>query len=199
MDGIEKILAHIKSESDARCGEIEWSAQEECARIRAKYEAEEQDEYRKLMDAGAKEVERRLERMGSLAALESKKHVLATQQEMVAEAFKHAADGLLELPESEYVAFLANYACKASLTGTETVVLSPGDKTRFGNQVLFTANAALRAAGKTASLTLSDKTADIRGGLILSSGDIEVNCSVDALVDERKNELSPAVASILFG
>ena len=198
MNGIEKILAHIETESYAECEAIERESAEECGRIRAEYAKVEQDEYWKLVNAGTKEAERRLDRLNSLAALESKKHVLATQQEMVAVAFDHAANKLLELPESEYVAFLVKHACNASLTGTEAIILSPADNSRFGNDVLLAANAALREAGRTASLTLSDRTTDIRGGLILSGGDIEVNCSVDSLIAEHKNELSPAVASVLF-
>ena len=199
MNGIERILAHIKSESDAECAEIERAAVDECDRIRAEYAKTEQDEYRKLIDAGTKDAERRLERLGSLAALESKKHVLMTQQEMVAEAFEYAAKKLLQLPDSVYIAFLAGQACAASLTGSETIILSPSDYKRFGTDVLNAANSALLAAGKTAALSLSDETADIRGGLILSGGDIEVDCSIDALMAEYRNELSPAVASALFG
>ena len=199
MNGIEKILEHIKSESDAQCAAIERDAAEECERIREQYADIEQDEYRKLVDTWSADAARRLERLNSLAVLESKKHVLTTQQEMLSEAFEHAAKSILGLPESEYISFLAKIACAASLSGTEAIILSPGDRDRIGKQVLDAANSALRAAGKTASLTLSDDSSDIRGGLILSGGDIAVNCGVDALVAEYRNELSPAVASILFG
>ena len=198
MNGIEKILAHIQAESDSECEEIERAAAEECDRIRDEYARSEQDEYRKLIDAGTKDAERRLERMGNMAALESKKHVLMTQQEMVTEAFEYAAGKLRGLPEREYINFLAKQACAASLTGTEMIILSPSDYNTVGKEVLNAANSALRAAAKTASLTLSKETADIRGGLILSGGDIEVNCSIDALMAEYRNELSPAVASVLF-
>ena len=198
MNGIEKILAHIKSESDAECEAINVSAAEECDRIRDEYTKTGQDEYRKLVDAGTKEAERRLERLNNLAVLESKKHVLMTQQEMVAEAFENAAKILLDLPDSEYIDFLAKQACVASLNGTETIILSASDRSRIGSEVLSAANSALRTAGKTASLKLSDNSADIRGGLILSGGNIEVNCSVDALIAEYRNELSPAIASMLF-
>ena len=198
MNGIEKIIEHIKAKSAAECQAISKSAEDECARIRAEYKQAEQDEYWKAMGAGTKEAERRLERLNSLAALESKKKVLATQQEMIAEAFEHAAKKLLSLPETEYIAFLAKLACKASLTGTETIYLSASDHSRNGQEILSAANYALQATGKRASLTLSGETADIRGGLILSDGDIEVNCGIDALVSQYRNELSPRVANELF-
>ena len=198
MNGIEKILEHIKSESDAECEAIAREAADECERIRSEYARAEKTEFNKLMADGNIDAERRLERLNSLATLESKKQVLSTQQEMLAGAFEYAAKKLCELPQGEYVEFLARQACSASLTGTETIILSPSDRERVGQDVLNTANKALAAVGKTASLTLSDKTADLRGGLILSGGDIEVNCSVDALIAAHRNELSPAVASALF-
>ena len=198
MNGIEKILAHIKAESDAQCEAIEREAAEECERIRAEYAKIEKEEYTKLIDAGTIEAARRLERLGSLAVLESKKHILKTQQEMVLETFEYAAKTLLELPEGEYIDFLAKQACAASLTGTEAIILSAADQQSIGKKVLDAANGALASLGKTASLTLSESTADIRGGLILSGGDIEVNCSIDALVAAYRNELSPAVAAVLF-
>ncbi|MCL2125520.1 MAG: V-type proton ATPase subunit E [Oscillospiraceae bacterium] len=198
MNGIEKIIAHIKSESDAECEDIRRAAAEECEQIRSKYAKAEQDEYEKLLATGKLDADNRLERMHSLAMLESKKHVLMTQQEMVADAFEYAAKKILGLPEPEYVALLAKLAAAASMTGGETLVLSPADKGRIGAAVLEGANGALRAAGKNAGLTLAEKTADIRGGLILSGGDIEVNCSIDALLEECRNELSPAIAAILF-
>ena len=198
MNGIDKILAHIKSQSDAECEVIERTANEECERIRAEYSKMEQDEYWKLVNAGTKDAERRLERLNSLAALESKKQVLMTQQEMVAEAFEQAADAILKLPEREYINFLAKQVYAASLTGSETIMLSSADRDRIGKDVLSAANAALSGEGKAANLTLSDQSADIRGGVIISGGDIEVNCSVDALVTEFRNDLAPAVASVLF-
>jgi len=199
MNGIEKILEHISSESAAECAAIEKSAVEECERIRAEYARAEQDEYWELINSGTKEAERRLQRMGSLAALESKKLVLATQQEMIAAAFELAVKQILELPERDYVDFLAKLACTASLNGTETIILSKSDAARIGKAVLDAANSGLKATGRSPSLRLSDKPANIRGGLILSGGNIEANCSIDALITQYKNELSPQVAKELFG
>jgi len=198
MNGIEKIIEHIKAESTAECQAISKSAEDECSRIQAEFKQAEQDEYWKAMTAGKKEADLRLERLNSLAALESKKKILVTQQQMIAETFEFAAKKILNLPETEYITLLAKLACKASLSGHETIYLSASDYSRIGQEVLGAANYALQVSGKPASLTLSDKTLDIRGGLVLSDGDIEVNCSIDALVAQCRNDLSPRVADALF-
>ena len=198
MNGIDKIIGHINSESASECDSIAKTAAEECDQIRADYAKAEQDQYWQLINEGTKDAERRLERLNSLAALESKKHVLATQQELIVAAFDLAAKKLLELPRQEYVTFLAKLASAAAITGTESIVLSASDLQSIGSEVRDAANSLLGKKGKPASLTLSNAPANIRGGLILSGGDIEANCSVDSLVSQYRNELSPRVATVLF-
>jgi len=196
MTGIEKILAHIEAESMAECAQIDRAASEECGRIREKYAQAERDEYERLIDAGTKEAKHRLERLGNLAALEAKKQVLVTCHEMVDAAFELAAKKLRTLPE--YTEFLARLAAAATITGEEAIVFSASDLKKIGHEVQSAANAALNAGGKTARLTLSEKSADISGGFILYGGDFVVNCSIEALIERYRSELTPEVSAMLF-
>jgi V/A-type H+-transporting ATPase subunit E len=47
-------------------------------------------------------------------------------------------------------------------------------------------------------LTLSEETRPIRGGFILSDGDVEVNCAFDVLVRMERERLEKDVADLLF-
>ena len=107
MNGSVKILAHIKAKAKVECDTIARDAAAECEQIRADYSRLEQDEYWKHINVGSKEAEHRSEQLKSLAAMESKKLLLATQQEMVDEAFALAAKKLQELPKREYSKLLA--------------------------------------------------------------------------------------------
>jgi len=198
MDGIDRIIGHIRKAGAEECEAIRAAAAEECEQVREAYAKAELETYRDVIDAGGKDSENRQKRLNSLAALEAKKQLLSARQDLMSQAFELAAKTLLELPGPEYIELLAKLACRASRDGDEAVVLSPYDRDNIGGAVVEAANAALLAAGKKASLALSDKTARIRGGLILSSGDIDVNCSIDALIDQHRLELTPAVADILF-
>ena len=198
MNGIEKIIEFIKSESAAECEAIEAAAVTECGRIREKYAKSEQDEYWRILNTGTKDAELRLKRLNGLARLQAKKRILATQQEMISHAFNLAVERLLQLSDSEYIDLLARLARDVSLTGEETIILSPSDYRRIGEVLLDTANSMLQAAGKPASLTLSKRTANIHGGFIMTGGNIDVNCSIDALVDQHRHDLAPLVASVLF-
>jgi vacuolar-type H+-ATPase subunit E/Vma4 len=69
---------------------------------------------------------------------------------------------------------------------------------RVGESVKNEANALLRQSNKEANLTVSPDTRSIRGGVIVINGDIETNCSLDALVSMQRNALSGQVAEKLF-
>ncbi|MCL2401565.1 MAG: V-type ATP synthase subunit E [Oscillospiraceae bacterium] len=198
MIGIEKIIAHIQAESMAECEQIERAALAECGHIREKHTQAAQDEYQQLIDAGTKAAAQRLERLSSLAALEAKKQVLVTCLEMMDAAFALAAKKLRTLPESAYEKFLASLAEAAVITGKETMVFSAADLKKVGKAVQSAANAGLADKGKIAQLTLSEKTADISGGFILQGDGFEVNCSITALIERYRNELTPEVSAMLF-
>lgn len=198
MNGIEKIISHIKADSDAECKAIAEEASKKCEEIMAQYEKSAKDKYEKILNTGKQDAETHIDRLGHIAVLESKKQILTAKQEMVSLAFDGAIQMITELPESDYISLLVRLAVSAARTGREQVILSASDKARYGNIVCIKSNEVLAATGKPAALTLSEQTRNIRGGLILTSGDIEVNCSVETLVLQLKNELSSKVAGILF-
>lgn len=198
MNGIEKIISHIQAESDSECQVILDEASKMCAEIQARYEKTASDEYDKITEKGANNSEIHIERLGHVAALEAKKRLLATKQELISNVFERAAMMLSELPENDYIAMLVRLAAEASRSGKEQIVLNKNDRARLGDTVCRKTNETLKAQSRPANLTLSDKTRDMRGGLILVSGDIEVNCSIGTLLNQYKNELSSKVATVLF-
>ena len=105
-----------------------------------------------------------------------------------------ALEKLTGLPDSEYVDLLAALAVEASATGREAVILSPKDRARYGKAAVTRANEKLGDG----HLTLSEQTRPIQGGLILSDGDVEVNCSFETLVRLIRGETDREVAKVLF-
>ena len=101
---------------------------------------------------------------------------------------------LVELPEKEYVDLLADLAVKASSTGREAVIFSQKDRARYGKAVVTQANERL----KDGHLTMSEQSRPIKGGLILSDGDVEVNCTFETLVRLQRGEMDREVAKVLF-
>ncbi len=198
MNGIEKITARIRADAEAECAAIRAESEARCAEIRAENERLAQEQYWKLVREGVKDTEQRVQRMGRTARLEARKGVLTMKQESVSKAFDRAKEKIAELPEKDYVAFLAREAAEAAVTGQEEVILSKKDRAAIGAKVVKAANELLAKKDVTGVLTLSDETREMTGGLILKQGDIEVNCTVDTLLELSRGELAARVAEVLF-
>ena len=198
MNGIEKITARIRADAEAECAAIRAESEERCAAIRAENERAAQEEYWRLVREGVKDTEQRVQRLGRTARLEAKKSVLNMKQEAVSRAFDLAKDKIAELPERDYVGFLARQAAEAAITGQEEVIFCERDRAAVGAKAVKAANELLAAKGMPAMLTLSDATREMAGGLMLKQGDIEVNCTVDTLLDLSRGELAARVAEVLF-
>ncbi|MCL2587854.1 MAG: V-type ATP synthase subunit E family protein [Oscillospiraceae bacterium] len=198
MSGIDNITRRILADTERDVQAIRDKAEAERREIAAKYEKEAQEQYWKLVTAGRTAADQVAERMGSMAALEAKKHVLATKQTLVDETFALAVGRFLDLPEAEYIDLLATLAVRAAKTGREALLFSPKDHARCGKQVVARANALLAADGKEAALTLSEETREMSGGVIVTDGLIDINCSFEAMVEVQKADLLAPVSEILF-
>lgn len=198
MKGIDKITSRIIADAEAECRDVKRESDERCAAVRAENEKRAQDEYWRLVRECVKDTEQRVQRMDRTARLEAKKSVLNMKQEAVSRAFDLAKDKIAELPERDYVAFLAREAAEAAITGQEEVIFCERDRKSVGAKAVKAANELLAAKGMPGLLTLSDATRDMAGGLMLKQGDIEVNCTVDTLLDLTRDELAARVADVLF-
>ena len=195
MNGIDKITQRITEQIDREIAEIQAKAKEQADAITADYAARIKKETEDILAHGKTAAAEREERLASMAQMEAKKAELAIKQEMLTRAFDLALEKLCALPDEQYTEFLATLAAKAARTGKETVILSQKDRTRVGKAVVTKANELIGAGG---ALTLSEKTRPIKGGLILSDGAVEFNCTFETLIRLKKTEMAGEVASILF-
>jgi V/A-type H+-transporting ATPase subunit E len=198
MNGIEKITARIAADAETEIRNTQADAAARCAEIKAEYDRKAQEEYWALVQAGVKDTEQRVQRLGRTARLEAKKSLLAMKQEVVSEAFELARKKIIGLPEPAYVAFLASQAAQAAVSGQEEILLNEPDRARCGAKVVKAANELLKKRGVQPALTLGEGVRPISGGLILRQGDIEVNCTVDTLLELARGELAAQVAEVLF-
>lgn len=198
MNGIEKIIGKIEGDAKSEISSIRNQTKSECDRIAEDSDKRAQELYWKLFKDGTNDAAKQLERLGSVAQLESKKQLLAAKQKMIALTFERAVEMMRSLPEDQYVLVLAKLASESSVTGNEKLIFSPDEKEKIGRKVCAKANELLKNAGKSASLSVAPETRGIRGGLILSRGEIEVNCSLDALAESCRHELTGELAQILF-
>lgn len=227
MNGIEKLTQQISADAQAEIDALLADAQAKADAITADYAQRAEKATADVLSKGEDAAAQREERLLSMAAMEGRKELLAAKQEMVSKAFDLALEKLCALPDEEYVALLAKLAVAAATTGREQLIFSQKDRTRVGKAVVTAANEILAKAvapklpnevtdtkagsildkvvtgasallAGTGMLTLSEQTRPIRGGFILSDGDVEVNCAFETLVRLQRSEISGDVADVLF-
>ena len=194
MKGTEKIIAHIQADAQAQVDAILAQAEQQCAGIRADYDKQAAALYAERLRAGVKQTQDRVDSVERIARMEGRKGLLAAKQEMVSRSFEKAREQIVSLPRERYLAFLAGLAAKAAVTGEEEIILNKRDRAELGEDLVRAANDLL----ENGKLTLAEETRDFAGGLILRRGNIEVNCTVELLVELSQGELSAKVAELLF-
>ena len=199
MKGIEKITGRILDEAKADADAVIAEAEAKAAEILAEYEEQAKRIYDEKIEAGKVDAAAAADRKSRAAILQSRKDILATKQRLIDQAYSNARRAILGMPEEEYIAFLADKAAAASVSGKEAVSLNAADRERVGSRVVSEVNRKLAERGKTAEISLSEETADIPGGLFLKEKDISVNCSVDTLISICREEMDSKVAKVLFG
>lgn len=193
MNGIEKLTQQINAQAQAEIDAVMAQAQADADAVAADYTRRADAAAAEIRAKGEANAAQREERLLSMAAMEGRKQLLAAKQEMLDRAFALALDKLCELPDEEYVALLTQLVVSAA-SGSEQLIFSQRDRTRVGKAVVTAANEALA----NGALTLSEQTRPIRGGVILSSGRVEINCSFEALIRMKRGEIAGEAASVLF-
>ena len=227
MNGIEKITARMEQDANTEIEAMLQEARTKADAIRAQYDAQVKAEAEKAAESCRQAAQQRLERLEGSAQMEAKTMILATKQACIDKAFEKAKEQLLTLPEAEYVELLAKLAVRSAKTGREEIVLNLRDKNAVGDKVVARANQLLAQAvapempaelkeskaGRlidkvvtgasallqgTAMLTLADDTGDVEGGLILRSGNVEINCAFETQLRVLRESMAAEVAKALF-
>ena len=102
MQELEKVIEHIKAESEKECKEIALNANEECLRIRSAYSQKEQDAYWECVNKGSKEIEKRIESLSELAHDQANKMLYNTEQDALDDVLALTAKKLSALPSNKY-------------------------------------------------------------------------------------------------
>lgn len=198
MKGIEKITARIAADADAANKTVLDASAQRIAEIRADFEKKAQEQTAAILRSGEREAEQYASRIERTAQLEAKRDLLAVKQEMVSKAFDLAKEKFAQMPAAEYTAFLTRQVLAAATTGSEQLIFNANDKVKVGTEVLAAANAQLKAKGLEGKLTLADETREMVGGFVLKNGNVEVNCTVDIMLELIRGELAAQVAQVLF-
>lgn len=195
MAGIDKIKESILDEANKKANQIKSDAQAQAAAmIQA---AQQKADERKLgiIEKAKAEVAQIEKRVHAAATLDSKKDRQKNRQGVVEQVFSATLDKLCNLPREQYIETAATMAAKLIETGKEEVVLSAKDRSEIGQQLVDRINQKINAG----TVTLAADSANIKGGFLLRSGNIEINSSFETIIRMKKDQLEAEVYKMLFG
>lgn len=221
MKNLDKIIEKIDGDAAERVAETEKTAEAEVHRLKKEARDRAADIMNKAERDAERETERILGRSRSAGEMHRRQILLSAKVGMIDKAYDTAEKFLLSLPSDQYKKLLAHLladAVEERITGvlrlvtlygdaeehsTEfTAVFNERDREAYGKEVIRSTGAILRARSdskKSVKIGLAEDSADIKGGVILRCGDIESNCSVEAMIRRSREDTGDAIAAVLFG
>lgn len=150
-----------------------------------------------MLDDAEKKASDANKRIMALAEIEVRKERLQVRQELVRAAFDRTREMLVNMPDEEYCGFLTGMLLQALQQEQYEIVLSQRDRERIGTGLMESILQLVQAAGKQTGIRLSDTTADISGGFILRTEELELNYSFEAILRTEQEQLQKIAYSKL--
>ena len=221
MTGLEKITAKIISDAENDAKKTVDAAVSEGQRIEREYQAKAKTARDDMISYAESEASNRVARIKSTMALEKRNVILAAKSELIDEAFALAKKDISEMSGKKYIDFVSEILSSVMLKQGKAVeaelrdygdaeleavdkyevIFNESDREKYGAAIVDAAKINITGHnGKPYAdkLILSEKTADIDGGFILSYGDVSVNCSVSMLLANLRSSCEGIVYKTLF-
>lgn len=196
MTSLDKIVNVIDAEASALADEIINSAEAEAEKIIAQAKIDATNSASLIIKNAEEQAEFILKRAASLENLKEREMVLAAKREQINYILDETKKFLRSLPVDEYFNLILKLCKKYSSHLKGEIIFSATDLKRIPHD--FQTNLSKVAQTIGTEITVSEQTRNINGGFILSYGDIEENCSFDALFESNFDLLSDKVNEILF-
>lgn len=197
MSGLDKMRARILEEAEQSAQEIISKAETEARAVVKAAEEEARAEAAKIREKAGQNAADYAKRAASSADMRRKQAVLAAKQEVIGTVLGKAYDTVMGLDVDAYFDLLEKLLEEHVLPDKGEICFSQRDLERMPEG--FTGKIKTIAAAKGGSLTLSDEARPIDGGFLLVYGGIEENCTIKAVFDSKREELSGRVNRLLFG
>ena len=192
MSGLDKMKAQIIAEAQDNSKEILAQAHAQADSIIGEAKAQAEKDARKIVAQAEARAEDSVKRLASSSDMRKRKAVLEAKQE-VEDAYKAVG----ELDDAAYFAMLEKVLEKYVLPEEGTICFTEKDRKRMPQGYMEKVYETAKKKG--GSLELTETVPDgMDGGFILTYGGIEENCTIKALFDARREELSDKVNRQLF-
>lgn len=196
MAGLDKMKSQILNEAKAAAESKTAKANAEAEELLAQAKAEAEKRQSGISRRSEAEVASYKDRIVSSIDLQRRTKVLGAKQELIASVLDKAYETVAGLKDEEYFALLLKLLGKYALSQDGEVFFSAKDLKRMPTG--FEQDAQQRAKANGGTLKISRKEMNIENGFVLVYGGIEENCTLRAIFDAKRDELSDKVHHMLF-
>jgi len=123
------------------------------------------------------------------ARLAGSKAILFAKQEIIDKAFQTAKQNILKLSDAKYFELLSKIISKHANSG-DIIIFNASDKKRVPKE--FLNNIKIK-------LSISDSTHSFSGGVVLESKSFDRNLTLEALLEQVKEQHQVEIVRMLFG
>ncbi|MBU4511453.1 V-type ATP synthase subunit E [bacterium] len=190
----EKIISDAKIQADNIISQAEDKAKE----IIEKGKKEADNIKKTILYKINQEASLKKSKILTEANLGAKKTILSEKQKIMKDVFGNALESILKLSNKEYQNFIKKLILDNIEIGDETIFIGSSDKNRISKDFIEDINKELKAKGKKGELKLSNSYIPIKGGIIIGSGAIRKNVSLELLLKNVREESEAQISKILF-
>lgn len=144
------------------------------------------------------EIENERKRRLALKRLDLRNAVLRLKRDIINEVFEEAFEEVRGLPDADYLKLMEKLFLNFAEPGKGAVYIAERDSSRLTPEFIEQASGKLGNSGKDYDYRLSDDFADIGGGFVLETESTKIDCSLEALFAEIRDELERQTGELLF-
>ncbi len=189
MTGLENIIREIEAEGAESAAAIRREAREAAEAVIKSAENAARETAQRYNEAAENAAKEYITRAAANDEAELRRAALKKKQKIIGETLLGSKRILAEKDE-RYFEMLTRLLEKYATEESGDVILCAGDAERMTKE--------FETALKTRKLTISEKTLDADGGFIIDYGNIEINCTLEALFDAYSEEISDMLSTLLF-
>ena len=193
MAGLDKIIEQITQDSALKCEGILKEATAQANDLKAEAAAASKKETDSILAAAAKQAKSIVDMAESGSQMEQKNALLGAKVDLIDQAIAFSKEKLIGSDENTYFDTLAKLVKAYAQDAEGTMYLSQKDLSRL--PAGFAEKVSTATGGK---LKVSNEAKDIDSGFILAYGDIDINCSFDALINEQLDTIKDKLNQIIF-
>mgnify|MGYP001162103309 CR=1 FL=1 len=190
----EKILQDALDEKE----KILKEAETKIINLKSKFGKEIESIQREILDRYNQEAGLKEKKIITEAILNSKKDILSEKQTIIANIFSEVLDRIVGLEDERYLSLLEKLILDNIETGDEIVYIGSQERQAINQKFINTINVKLKSQGKKGNLELSEKRVPIMGGVILGTGEIRKNASLEVILEKIKDEIETELNQFLF-